>query len=77
MQAAGTSQSTTVVEDVLMARAESMRDVVLDRCERISSLANISKRKHDNTHRKWFKTILCSSVGMYVRNVMFVTCAVS
>ena len=64
MQSTGCTSSTTVVEDVLLARAENMRGLVRDRCERITSLAQISKRKHDNTHRKWFKEILVASVGM-------------
>ena len=64
MQSTGCTSSTTVVEDVLLARAENMRGLVMARCARITSLTQISKRKHDNTHRKWFKEILVASVGM-------------
>ena len=55
--------STTLIEDALVVRAQCGRKLVLDRMERISSMAKVSKRKHDRTHRKWFNDIIQQLVG--------------
>ena len=50
----GDQRATTVMQDLLLTRAECGQQLVLDRMERISSLSKVSTRKHDRTHRKWF-----------------------
>lgn len=59
----GESRATTILEDVLLSRAQWAQPVVLDRMERISTLSKVSKRKHDRTHRRWFNDILKSLIG--------------
>ena len=54
---------TTVVDDVLLATAETAKQVALDNMERIASTANVSGPKYDNTHRQWFSNIFVNMVG--------------
>ena len=50
-------RATTILEDLLLARAQWAQPLILDRMERISTLSKVSKRKHDRTHRRWFGDI--------------------
>lgn len=53
----------TFEEDVLLSRAQAARPTVYNNLEKITSLAKISRRKHDQTHRKWFGGIIKAIVG--------------
>ena len=57
------SHATSVFEDAMLARAQCHKELILDRMERISTVSNVSRRKHDRTCRKWFKDILNCLIG--------------
>ena len=63
LKASDDVRATTILEDLLLARAQWAQPLILDRMERISTLSKVSKRKHDRTHRRWFGDILTGLIS--------------